>query len=619
MKLVIKGNNINVETADDHASRQLGLMYRNFLPQDSGMLFSFPNSEERSFWMKNTFIPLSIAYIDKDGKILNIEDMEPHNLMGVRSTGPAMFALETNKGWFKDRGISTGDIINGLSAGTLGEAKSFDLSSSGFHYSDVSQPIIQRVLDVVSAGLEEQSTTETYEWSYPIAPDTWMEYYEDDGMAFFNVNVNVLPEDFAPNHPGWNIDADAGWSSSSEGEVDINVQFRPGMQLTPEVVMAFERELSNVVPHELHHLTQKGNPFERPNCPAHLPAEGDSYYQYFTQGCEVPAFLIGFRGEAKQSGLAIEKLIDSYLNNYVKVGKISPGESEEVKSIWLGHENWSGEESMQESVLRAYVRSILKEVTTLPKEYFNAIDDAVTASRFWEQPNTQDDIDLISSRVGNSLGTPAAEVLTQALQDAFDDLELDIDVVVSSHETDDIDGSTIHPDHPAYPNRWLIDARWYVSEQRPGRNTVDMEIMTAEEDVADLDPAALMRHITQTVRHELVHYEQMKKQAANKGLDDTAAFEEMKADPSQVPSSGKIEDYLRSHIEIDAHAHDGAEELLAVYGKDEALDMLRHGFDLSDSDMPNAIKHYFEKLPESDPTLDKFRKKLYTQLEQMSS
>ncbi len=116
---------------------------------------------------------------------------------------------------------------------------------------------------------------------------------------------------------------------------------------------------------------------------------------------------------------------------------------------------------------------------------------------------------MISSRVGNSLGTPAADVLNQTLQDVFDDLELDIDVVISSHETDDIDGFTLHPEHPAYPDRWLVDARWYVSKQNPGRNTIDMEMMTAEEELPDLDSAALMRHITQTVRHELVHYHQM--------------------------------------------------------------------------------------------------------------
>jgi hypothetical protein len=128
------------------------------------------------------------------------------------------------------------------------------------------------------------------------------------------------------------------------------------------------------------------------------------------------------------------------------------------------------------------------------------------------------------------------------------------------------------------------------------------------------------------------------------------AFKEMLADPSQIPNrnkpeywevwepTGKIDpktkeeiirkegwkhkeytqDYLRSHIEVDAHAHDGAEELLAVYGEKASMDMLRYGFDVSDPQMPNAIKHYFEMLPEDDPALDKFRKKLFTQLERMA-
>jgi hypothetical protein len=128
------------------------------------------------------------------------------------------------------------------------------------------------------------------------------------------------------------------------------------------------------------------------------------------------------------------------------------------------------------------------------------------------------------------------------------------------------------------------------------------------------------------------------------------AFKEMLADPSQIPDrnkpeywevwepTGKIDpetkeeiirkegwkheeytqDYLRSHIEVDAHAHDGAEELLAVYGKEDSFDMLRYGFNTTDPKMPNAIKHYFEMLPEDDPALDKFRKKLFTQLERMA-
>jgi uncharacterized membrane protein (UPF0127 family)/predicted SprT family Zn-dependent metalloprotease len=618
MKLVINGSAINVERADDHASRQLGLMYRNFLPQDAGMLFSFPNSEERSFWMKNTYIPLSIAYLDVEGKILNIEDMDPHNQNGVRSAGPAMFALEANKGWFTERGVSAGDIVQGLLGNTsLQEAANFNLQDSGFHYSDVVQPIIQQTIDNLKTGIKEGEFLTSHSWDYPIAPDVWIENWEDEGAAFFDVSVDISFVEFPEDHPGWNIDADAGWGESSEALVNIKIQLAPDFNLDETSLRQIQQELSNVVPHEIHHLTQHGNPFERPNCPAMPPASGNSYFDYFTQSCEIPAFLVGFRGEAKASGMAVEKLIDGYLNNYVNVGKITNDELTKVKNTWLGHTTWD-QDVVEESLLRDYIRGVLLEVTSLPKEYFDVIDDFVSASKFWEEANSQEDIDIISNRSGDSLGTPAAEALAQALQDAFDELELDIDAKVSSHETDDISEYTLHSEHPAYPDRWLIDACWYVSKQNPGRNTVDMEMMTAEEEIPELDSSALMRHITQTVRHELVHYKQMKKQGENKGLDDTAAFEEMLQDPSQIPSSGKIEDYLRSHIEIDAHAHDGAEELLAVYGKEKALGMLRKGFDLSDRKMPNAIKHYFEQLPASDPTLDKFRSKLYSQIQQMS-
>ena len=271
-----------------------------------------------------------------------------------------------------------------------------------------------------------------------------------------------------------------------------------------------------------------------------------------------------------------------------------------------------------ESLIRNYTRVILKEISKIPPSWFSTIDAAVLNSRFWELPNDdEDDADGVGP--GKS---PAAEALEAAIQSAFDELELDMDVIVDSHFTDDLD-ELLHPNHPAYPNRWLIDARWYVSKIRPGRNTVDMILMLGDEDsgfnAADVDPAAITRHISQTVRHELVHYTQMKKQSLNKGLyDDSKAFEEMLQDPSQIPSSGKIEDYLRSHIEIDAHAHDGAEELLAVYGKEKSLDMLRHGFDTSDSKMPNAIKHYFNYLPEGDATLTKLRKKLYSYIQHFS-
>ena len=81
---------------------------------DAGMLFVYPDPQPRSFWMENTTIPLSIAYLDAQGVILNIEDMRPLTRDGVRSSGPALYALEMNRGWFESNQIKPGQTVAGL-------------------------------------------------------------------------------------------------------------------------------------------------------------------------------------------------------------------------------------------------------------------------------------------------------------------------------------------------------------------------------------------------------------------------------------------------------------------------------------------------------------------------
>ena len=284
-----------------------------------------------------------------------------------------------------------------------------------------------------------------------------------------------------------------------------------------------------------------------------------------------------------------------------------------------------GEKPRVMKLLRQYIRKVITEVASLPKEYFSEIDSAVSKSKFWTEENAQEDIDYYKTEAGGVMGTPAAEALSAALQSAMKKVNLDIDILVRSHDTDDAERMTLHSNHPAWPNRWLIDAKWYVSKQNVGRNTIDIEMMTSEpEEEIDnaLDSAALVRHITQTVRHEIVHYMQMKKQAKSKGLDDLGTFEQMLKDPSQVPPEdlqGKEwqEKYLRSHIEIDAHAHDAAEEMLAVYSDEEINNILRGRIDLSDPKLPNGVKHYVEALGLKDKSTQKFMSKLYTQIEAM--
>ncbi len=103
-----------VEVADELHERQLGLMYRKSLEIDKGMIFVYPEAKERSFWMKNTHIPLSIAYIDAECKIVHIADMVPLSTKGVPSVYPAQFALEVNQGWFSSKSIKVGDTIGGI-------------------------------------------------------------------------------------------------------------------------------------------------------------------------------------------------------------------------------------------------------------------------------------------------------------------------------------------------------------------------------------------------------------------------------------------------------------------------------------------------------------------------
>jgi uncharacterized protein len=114
VELKIKNHKLKVEVAATGETRTIGLMNRFSLAPDSGMLFVFPTSEPLAFWMRNTFVPLSIAYVDSKGVILNIMDMKPKDESTHPSKGPAMFAIEMKQGWFKDKGIVAGDKVDGL-------------------------------------------------------------------------------------------------------------------------------------------------------------------------------------------------------------------------------------------------------------------------------------------------------------------------------------------------------------------------------------------------------------------------------------------------------------------------------------------------------------------------
>jgi uncharacterized membrane protein (UPF0127 family) len=112
--LKIKGHALRAELAKTDEEKRTGLMFRRSLAESSGMLFVYEEEGRWAMWMKNTYVPLSVAFIDRSGIILNIEDMEPLSEDSHQAAGLAKYALEMNRGWFAGRGISRGDHIQGL-------------------------------------------------------------------------------------------------------------------------------------------------------------------------------------------------------------------------------------------------------------------------------------------------------------------------------------------------------------------------------------------------------------------------------------------------------------------------------------------------------------------------
>lgn len=105
---------IEAEVAATQENRMRGLMHRKAMAPQHGMLFVFDATSKHCMWMRNTFLPLAVAFLDEQGRIINVEEMQPHTENNHCATLPGKFALEMNSGWFKSRGLEPGTTINGI-------------------------------------------------------------------------------------------------------------------------------------------------------------------------------------------------------------------------------------------------------------------------------------------------------------------------------------------------------------------------------------------------------------------------------------------------------------------------------------------------------------------------
>ena len=111
---------IEAEVAATPETRQTGMMLRTSMPSHRGMLFVFPEIAKHCMWMRNTLVPLAVAFLDDKGRVLNVEDMQPKTEENHCSAKPARYALEMNLGWFRSRGLGAGFSITGIDKAPAG-------------------------------------------------------------------------------------------------------------------------------------------------------------------------------------------------------------------------------------------------------------------------------------------------------------------------------------------------------------------------------------------------------------------------------------------------------------------------------------------------------------------
>jgi len=269
---------------------------------------------------------------------------------------------------------------------------------------------------------------------------------------------------------------------------------------------------------------------------------------------------------------------------------------------------------------------LIYEATAPDRNLASRILQAIVDSKFWTSPHRESDVDLVDKY---TFSTPAIEVLMDALNSAADNLKSDLYFILSV--TDD-EIYTLGPDDEfgGYPNNWMMRGQYRGPEK--GKHIVWLEFRPISEEYSlnELSPMTLAKIISRTINHELVHYNQLIKQAQSKGITEEEAWEELLCDPRQIPVTDAADwekkcgrkppatktgrsSYISLHNEIDAFSSEAAEELLDNYSPDEALSLLRQG----SPGVSKILKDYAVYLKDDNKLFQKFLKKVYSNIEEM--
>jgi hypothetical protein len=251
----------------------------------------------------------------------------------------------------------------------------------------------------------------------------------------------------------------------------------------------------------------------------------------------------------------------------------------------------------------------------LPDFLYSDLDSAISESEFWRYANTEDDIDMANTPGGWQEQTPAGEILEQTIESHLKSLGVNIDIVVISanpHDNPSLE-LPVGPDHKLYPNKLIVGGQQSTSSR--GRFIMYLFLLPVSENFnsSDINSSQIARNIGKIVRHEIIHAIQMEKRRKNQKISRAAAKDKFELEGEIPKDASNRQDYLGSKIEIDAYAHEFAEELLQMYGKEKSLSILRGSVPLKSLNLSSQIMEYLENIPSKD-SVTRLKKKIYTHI-----
>jgi len=249
----------------------------------------------------------------------------------------------------------------------------------------------------------------------------------------------------------------------------------------------------------------------------------------------------------------------------------------------------------------------------LPDFLYSQLEEAISHSNFWTRPNTEYDADMESVRGEWHLQTPAATDLGWAIEDYLRASGISIKIIVISLEAEDTTmPMPVDPSHRLYPNHLVVGGQQSVGSR--GQFIMYLFLAPVSDDFNhdDVNPAEISRRIGNIVRHELIHTKQFEKRRHSQNISRMSAKDRFEAEGEISPDETRST-HLQSKMEIDAYAHEFAEELLQIYGKDQALNILRGAIPLDNLNISDQFREYLDNVP-GEASVIRLKKKIYSHI-----